>query len=158
MTKLQMKLESNIGTLFLIASEHALHGVFWEQQRIPMVNGSSTPTEKFLNQAAREITEYLNGTRRDFDLPLAPEGTEFQKRVWEELTKIPYGQTRSYKDIATALNDPKASRAVGTANGLNPLCIIVPCHRVISSDGTIGGYSAGLAIKKRLLDLEATRN
>lgn len=158
MTKLQMKLESNIGTLFLIASEHALNGVFWEQQRIPMVNGSSTPTEKFLNQAAREITEYLNGTRRDFDLPLAPEGTEFQKRVWEELTKIPYGQTRSYKDIATALNDPKASRAVGTANGLNPLCIIVPCHRVISSDGSIGGYSAGLAIKKRLLDLEATRS
>ncbi len=89
-----------------------------------------------------------------FSVPLDMEGTAFQRKVWTRLRKIPYGQTCSYKDIAKGVNHERAFRAVGTANGENPLCIIVPCHRVISSDGTLGGYSAGLSIKKRLLDLE----
>lgn len=157
MTKLQMKMDSKIGPLYLVGSENALHGIFWEKWQVPMVDGSQTTSEIFLKKAAHQIEEYLSGRRRQFDLPLAPEGTEFQKRVWAELSKIPYGETRSYKDVATALNDPKASRAVGTANGANPLCIVVPCHRVVSADGSLGGYSGGLAVKKALLSLEQTR-
>jgi methylated-DNA-[protein]-cysteine S-methyltransferase len=107
-----------------------------------------------LKKAELQLEEYLSGKRKDFDLPLDPSGTKFQKRVWEQLAKIPYGETRSYKDIAKALNQESASRAVGSANGQNPLSIIVPCHRVISSDGSLGGYAGGLGIKETLLNLE----
>ena len=107
-----------------------------------------------LADAREQIEEYLFGKRERFDLPVAPEGTPFQQRVWEALRQIPYGQTRSYADIAVAAGDPKATRAVGTANGRNPLPLVVPCHRVIHSDGTLGGFSGGLAIKHYLLKLE----
>ena len=109
---------------------------------------------RVMSQAVTEINEYLGGLRKDFSIPLLPEGTEFQKRVWDELKKIPYGETRSYKEIAICLKDKNASRAVGTANGKNPLSLIVPCHRVITSSGKLGGYAGGLAIKTKLLALE----
>ena len=103
-----------------------------------------------------QLDEYLRGERKEFEIPLDIQGTDFQKKVWRELLRIPYGETRSYKDIARALKDEKASRAVGTANGQNPLCIIVPCHRVIASNGSLSGYLGGLGMKKKLLSLETT--
>ena len=103
---------------------------------------------------AAQLGEYFAGKRREFDLDLAPYGTDFQLRVWQALRAIPYGAVRNYGDIARAIGQPGAARAVGQANGCNPLPIVIPCHRVIASDGTIGGYSGGLAIKHRLLALE----
>jgi methylated-DNA-[protein]-cysteine S-methyltransferase len=105
-------------------------------------------------EAALQLGEYFAGKRREFELELAPVGTDFQLRVWNALRKIPYGAVRNYGDIAREIGQPGAARAVGQANGCNPLPIVIPCHRVIASDGTIGGYSGGLAIKNRLLALE----
>ena len=105
--------------------------------------------------AAAQLGEYFAGKRREFDLDLAPYGTDFQLRVWQALRKIPYGAVRNYGDIARAIGQPSAARAVGQANGCNPLPIVIPCHRVIASDGSIGGYSGGLNIKHRLLALES---
>jgi methylated-DNA-[protein]-cysteine S-methyltransferase len=109
---------------------------------------------KRCKDAASHLGEYFAGKRRAFDLALAPVGTEFQLRVWNALRAIPYGAVRNYADIARAIGQGGAARAVGQANGCNPLPIVIPCHRVIASDGTIGGYSGGLAIKHRLLALE----
>lgn len=109
------------------------------------------------DRAASEIEEYLSGKRTRFDLPLSPEGTAFQKRVWNALLDIPYGETRSYRQIAERAGSPKAFRAVGMANNHNPIAILIPCHRVIGSDGSLVGYAAGLEIKKRLLALERTK-
>ncbi|WP_326974940.1 MULTISPECIES: YbgC/FadM family acyl-CoA thioesterase [Acutalibacteraceae] len=108
------------------------------------------------DRAAAEIADYLSGKRTRFDLPLKPEGTAFQKRVWNALLDIPYGETRSYRQIAERAGSPKAFRAVGMANNQNPVAILIPCHRVIGSDGSLVGYAAGLEIKKRLLALEQT--
>ncbi len=154
MEQTQRRINSRIGPLYLVASEKGLQGVFWTKQRAPMVTDESERKSLILKKAELQLEEYLSGKRKDFDLPLDPRGTEFQKRVWEQLAKIPYGQTRSYKDIAKALNQENASRAVGSANGQNPLSIIVPCHRVISSNGSLGGYAGGLGIKEALLSLE----
>ncbi|ACQ79040.1 methylated-DNA/protein-cysteinemethyltransferase [Beutenbergia cavernae DSM 12333] len=107
-----------------------------------------------LREAMRQLAEYFSGTRREFDVPLAPAGTPFQLRVWDLLREIPYGETRSYGDIAAALGDPGSSRAVGLANGSNPLSIIVPCHRVIGADGSLTGYGGGIDRKRFLLELE----
>jgi len=103
---------------------------------------------------ARQLEEYFAGGRRRFDLPLDLRGTDFQKRCWQELLKIPYGETRSYAEIARAIGNPAAVRAVGLANGKNPIAIIVPCHRVIGSDGSLTGYGGGLETKRKLLQLE----
>ena len=108
-------------------------------------------------ETCKQFDEYFAGKRRNFDLPLSPQGgTLFQQTVWKQLQEIPYGQTISYAQLAQAVNNPKACRAVGSANGKNPIPIIIPCHRVIASDGSLGGYSGGLDIKKQLLDLEKT--
>ena len=104
--------------------------------------------------AISQIREYLEGKRKTFDFPIAWQGTPFQIKVWEELRKIPYGETRSYGQIAQAIGNPKASRAVGMANNRNPLLIVVPCHRVIGAGGNLVGYAAGLPVKKHLLELE----
>lgn len=109
---------------------------------------------KRCQDAAAQLGEYFAGKRRAFELAIAPVGTDFQLRVWRALQTIPYGAVRNYGDIARAVGQPGAARAVGQANGCNPLPIVIPCHRVIASDGTIGGYSGGLAIKHRLLALE----
>jgi len=153
---MQWKMPSELGDLYLVASDSGLRGVFFEPQPGPVaknLRGKTAPV-RILAQAARELGEYFQGERRSFSLPLDLQGTRFQKRVWNELTRIPYGQTCSYGDVARRLRKQKAFRAVGSANGKNPACIIVPCHRVIASDGSIGGYSGGLRIKTQLLALE----
>ena len=107
-----------------------------------------------LSEAKRQLGEYFAGDRREFDLPLAPDGTAFQHRVWNALRRIPYAETRSYGDLAKRIGNPTASRAVGAANGCNPLAIVVPCHRVIGADGSLTGYGGGLPVKAALLALE----
>ena len=107
------------------------------------------------SEAKRQLSEYFEGGRRAFDLLLAPAGTAFQLRVWRALAAIPYGETRSYGEIAVAIGNPRAALAVGGANGSNPLPIVVPCHRVIGSDGSLTGFGGGLAAKRYLLDLES---
>ncbi|MDD5704675.1 MAG: methylated-DNA--[protein]-cysteine S-methyltransferase [Kiritimatiellae bacterium] len=107
-----------------------------------------------LKEAFRQLDAYLDRRLRDFDLPLAPAGTPFQQKVWSALRKIPYGRTASYKEVAVATGHPGAARAVGGANGRNPIAILIPCHRVINADGALGGYSSGLEFKRRLLALE----
>ena len=156
MKKVQWQVNSRIGRLHLVASEKGLQGIFWKKQAAPMARSlkKAGPEITILRNAADQIEEYLGGKRKKFGLPLDPLGTPFQKRVWSELKRIPYGKTRSYKDIAARIKNARATRAVGSANGKNPLCIIVPCHRVIAADGSLGGYSAGLHIKTELLRLE----
>lgn len=117
--------------------------------------GELTP---LLSEAQRQLCEYFAGERREFSLPLNPRGTEFQKRVWRALETIPYGETRCYQQIAEAIGQPRATRAVGMANNRNPLPILIPCHRVIGKDGSLTGYGGGLDIKKALLSLETGRS
>ena len=105
-------------------------------------------------RAVKELEEYFQGKRKEFTVPCVPEGTDFQKRVWEALTRIPYGVTRTYKEIAVEIGNSRSSRAVGMANHKNPVPIIIPCHRVIGSDGRLTGYAGGLGVKEFLLNLE----
>lgn len=107
-----------------------------------------------IKEAKRQLDQYFDGTLKTFDLPLLLEGTDFQKRVWNALQEIPYGKTKSYKEIAEKVNSPKAYRAVGTANNKNPISIVIPCHRVIGSSGKLVGYGGGLDIKETLLNIE----
>ncbi len=111
---------------------------------------------ELIKEAAEQLNEYLLGYRKSFDLRINPQGTQFQKKVWEALRAIPYGETRSYKQIAQAVGNDKASRAVGMANHNNPIMCIIPCHRVIGANGQLVGFGAGLSIKEQLLDLEKT--
>ena len=131
-----------------------------EDDSITRVTWSKVPqeyiqeeTELILN-CKIQLEEYFAGNRKQFDLPLAPKGTDFQKRVWKALTDIPYGETRTYGEIAAAVGSPKAARAVGMANNKNPLGIIVPCHRVVGADGKLVGYAGGMEKKEWLLNLE----
>ena len=105
-------------------------------------------------KAFTQLEEYFEGKRKCFELPLNPKGTEFQKKVWKALCDIPYGETRSYKDVAIAINNPKGPRAVGMANNKNPIMIVIPCHRVVGSNGSLVGYAGGLHIKEKLLSIE----
>ncbi|WP_373997969.1 methylated-DNA--[protein]-cysteine S-methyltransferase [Bdellovibrio bacteriovorus] len=152
----QFLMKSSVGPLHIVASEKGLQGIFWKKQDLPLdaLNDVKHPAVPFILKTQKQIEEYLKGERQEFDVALDIIGTDFQKKVWEHLQKIPYGKTCSYKEIAVALGDANASRAVGTANGKNPISIIVPCHRVISSDGTLGGYAGGLPTKSFLLNLE----
>jgi len=129
------------GALLAITTHRSYEGVIQETALI--------------QEAYRQLTEYLKGERQKFDLPLNPKGTDFQKRVWRALCDIPYGETRSYKQIAEAIGNPKAVRAVGMANNRNPITIVVPCHRVIGADGKLVGYGGGLEMKEFLLRLES---
>ncbi|OGU76952.1 MAG: hypothetical protein A2V93_01045 [Ignavibacteria bacterium RBG_16_34_14] len=112
------------------------------------------PDDPYMFNVFSQLEEYFNGDRKKFNVPLDIKGTEFQKKVWNELSKIPYGKTFSYKKIAEKVGNKKALRAVGKANSQNPVCIVIPCHRVINKNGKLGGYSAGLLVKERLLELE----
>lgn len=154
--KQQWKISSPVGPLYLVASEQGLCGLYNEKQAVELAKGldSTDPAIRHLAKAAIQIEEYFAGKRHEFDVRLDLEGTPFQKRVWDELLKIPYGETRSYSDIAKNIRNAKAVRAVGSANGKNPVCIIVPCHRVIAADGSLGGYAGGLPMKTKLLGLE----
>lgn len=146
--------QTPFGRLTIACDGTAITKVMFGAQKLNLPYKPSPLT----TQASNQILEYLAGKRKTFDLPLNPEGTEFQKRVWEELKCIPYGQTRTYKEVAEALGNPKAMRAVGNANNKNPIPIIIPCHRVIGKNGNLVGYSGGLAIKEMLLSLEANHN
>ncbi len=157
MNQAQYVLNTMIGTIYLVASEKGLKSVLFSKQSVPILAklSLSNEVENNLSIAATQLEEYLKGKRKIFELKLDVQGTPFQRQVWNELANIPFGKTLSYKDIAKNIDNPKAVRAVGTANGRNPICIIVPCHRVIAANGTLGGYIAGLSVKKKLLDLES---
>lgn len=146
-------LETPAGYLRIQADETAIHEVSFQEK--PEV--SDPVLTPLLKQARRELTEYFAGTRQSFDLPLCPSGTAFQLRIWQVLQTIPYGTTISYQQEAEAAGSPHAWRAVGGANGANPIVILIPCHRVIRADGSLGGYSAGLQRKAFLLHLEQSR-
>jgi methylated-DNA-[protein]-cysteine S-methyltransferase len=120
----------------------------------PDTETSPIPEHAIIRETCRQLDEYFAGKRKEFNLPLSPQGTDFQQKVWKQLQQIPYAATISYKQLAHAAGHPKACRAAGSANGKNPLSIIIPCHRVIASDGGLGGYASGVEIKKQLLDLE----
>lgn len=113
-----------------------------------------SPSDAIAQAAIKQLREYFDGLRQNFTLPLDPHGTEFQRRVWKALCEIPYGETQSYAEIASAVGNPKACRAVGLANHRNPISILIPCHRVIGADGSLVGYGGGLNIKRSLLELE----
>lgn len=117
----------------------------------------TSDTGLYLADAEAQLSEYFAGTRRAFDLPLDPLGSDFQRRVWAALRDIPYGETRSYRDVAAAIGNPNAARAVGRANNRNPILILIPCHRVVGKDGQLAGYAGGIERKQFLLDLEASR-
>jgi methylated-DNA-[protein]-cysteine S-methyltransferase len=144
---------SPVGALELAADEEALIGLRFMDEPPPLE--SEAPDHPLLVRAVRELDEYFRGDRSSFSMPLRfEEGTAFQKRVWNALLDIPMGETRSYGQIAGAIGRPTASRAVGAANGQNPLAIVVPCHRVIGQNGTLTGYGGGLERKRWLLDHE----
>ncbi len=144
--------DSPIGPIMLAGCEKGIQQIVFNSEKKaqqPQAHWDNNP-EPF-TQARKQLDEYFAGTRRDFELALAPHGTAFQQQVWQQLSKIPYGKTCSYGEIANALDNPKASRAVGAANGANPLPIVIPCHRVIGANGSLTGFSGGLAIKNWLL-------
>lgn len=148
-------METKIGLLTITEEEGAITEVlFGKVGEDQMFLAEATP---ILQETEKQLAEYFAGIRKAFDLPLAPEGTDFQKSVWQALQQIPYGETRSYKEIATAVGNPKASRAVGMANNRNPISIVIPCHRVIGANGKLVGYGGGLGIKEALLQLEKNR-
>ena len=152
------EIASPVGKLKLIASAHALVAVLWERERPDRVKLEApmlAPEHPILVETERQLAEYFTGARTRFDLSIEPRGTEFERKVWDALRKIPFGETRSYLELAKALGSAAASRAVGRANGKNPLSIIVPCHRVIGSDGSPTGFAGGLETKAALLALEA---
>lgn len=148
------KVMSAVGPLYILSSKKGLCGLYFghrvERSSLPKDN----PRDKFLNQAEVELEEYFDGKRESFKVPLDARGSQFQRAVWRQLSAIPFGETRGYGELAEAMENPKAVRAVGTANGANPISIIVPCHRVIGKDGSLTGFGGGLDIKLKLLQHE----
>lgn len=155
---LHLVVDSLVGPLTLVSDGTHLTGVWFAESKHPpadtgrQVDRGDAP--QVLRDAADQLAEYFAGSRTTFDLPLAAEGTDFQRRVWALLERIPYAETRSYGELAAELGQPGASRAVGLANGRNPVSIVVPCHRVVGSSGAITGYGGGVERKQTLLDLE----
>ena len=150
-------MKSPVGELTLVASEKGLTAVLWEEEkpnRVPLEYLILDKKHPILLEVEDQLNEYFKGERKKFSLKLDPHGTEFQKKVWMALRSIPFGETRSYGELATQIGNPKASRAVGAANGKNPISVIVPCHRVIGSNGSLTGFAGGLKNKMTLLDLE----
>ena len=153
---LYTSIESPIGELLLTGDTHFICSVHvCKQKNAPIIGGDWLRNDSVFSNAVLQLNEYFSGFRFQFDLPLAPAGTEFQKRVWNGLCQIPYGKTCGYGEMARDLGNPNASRAVGMANGRNPISIIVPCHRVIGANGSLTGYGGGLTAKKWLLDHES---
>jgi len=153
------RLPTRFGALLIAATDLGLARVNFQQGTHPLTPELLWVEEReakhpVLREAARQLADYFAGSLRAFDLPLAPEGTEFQQKVWRALTGIPFGRTITYGELARRVGRPRAARAVGAANGANPLPVIVPCHRVIGADGGLTGYGEGLPIKAALLELE----
>lgn len=146
--------KTKYGLLFIAEEDSFLTNVTIVKEKFSgdfIINETSV-----IKKAYSQLKEYFDGKRKKFDLPINPKGTPFQKLVWEQLRKIPYGKTMSYKDIAIMAGNPKACRAVGMANNKNPIIIITPCHRVIGSNGSLTGFGCGLELKQKLLNLETT--
>lgn len=151
---------SPVGTLTLVGGEAGLAAVLWEDdgpRRVRLDAGDRDDCHPVLAEAERQLTEYFEGKRTTFSIGLDFHGTPFQKRVWRALLDIPFGETRSYGSVATAIGEPRAVRAVGAANGRNPVSIIVPCHRVVGATGRLTGFAGGLEAKAYLLRLEGPR-
>jgi len=149
------RMKSLIGDLIVVEQDGKLLEIGFSTGRRPAkppADGSESAAP--FEDVIRQLEEYFAGTRMVFDLPLAPQGTAFQLRVWKALLEIPFGRAVSYSDIANAIGNPKAVRAVGLANGRNPIPVVIPCHRVIGKDGSLTGYGGGLPIKEKLLALE----
>jgi methylated-DNA-[protein]-cysteine S-methyltransferase len=143
--------DSPVGRLTVAADAEGIRRVFFEKEPVPAERSGWTHDPPAVREARDQLLEYFAGRRKVFDLPLHPAGTPFQLAVWSALREIPFGSTRSYADVARRIGNPKAVRAVGAANGRNPLPIIVPCHRVIGSDGSMTGFGGGLPVKQFLL-------
>lgn len=157
MTLSTKTIASPVGDLTLVASDLGIAAILWENDspgRVRLGAATEDAGHPVLLAAETQLREYFTGTRTAFDLPLDFRGTDFQKSVWAELLAIPFGETRSYGEIAMKLGRPKASRAVGAANGRNPISIVAPCHRVIGSNGALTGFAGGIAAKAYLLELE----
>jgi methylated-DNA-[protein]-cysteine S-methyltransferase len=149
-------MKSPVGPLLLAGDECGLRFVSFENsKRAASVEPDWKSDQTPFAEVIRQLLEYFSGERKEFDLPLAPEGTDFQLEVWRSLRTIPYGETISYAQLAQRISNPKAVRAVGLANGCNPIPIIIPCHRVIGSNGSLTGFGGGLSTKRKLLDLES---
>ena len=155
-TRQRTTVDSPIGTITLVAEDDALVEVHLPNEPSPPTGGDGTspPADSVLGKASAQLREYFAGERLEFDVPLAPHGTPFQLAAWQALRTIPYGETVSYGEQARRLGDRNLARAVGAANGRNPLPIIVPCHRVIGADGSLTGYGGGIERKRRLLEHE----
>lgn len=150
-------MKSPVGELKLVASDIGLAAVLWENDkpnRVPLKDLKENAKHPVLVEAKKQLGEYFGGKRQSFTLKLDPRGTEFQKKVWKALGTIPFGETRSYGELARQIGSPSASRAVGAANGKNPISIVVPCHRVIGSSGKLTGFAGGMEAKACLLKLE----
>ena len=145
------------GTLYAAAVDGAITGIYFEkQQYFPRITGDwkEDANDPVLRECAKQIGEYFDGKRTDFDLPLAPEGTDFQQRVWKQIAAIPFGKTITYAELAKRAGAEGSARAAGAATGRNPITLVVPCHRVVGSDGSLTGYAGGLPRKTRLLEIE----
>lgn len=155
MTRTHTVIASPLGGLTVIAEDGALTGLYFEEHRRgPRPEEYGTHGEQGFDEVRRQLGEYFAGGRTRFELPLAPAGGDFEQQVWKLLAEIPFGETRSYGDLARRLGDVSLAQAVGAANGRNPLSVIVPCHRVVGADGGLTGYAGGLDRKRFLLDLE----
>ena len=143
-------MNSPVGPLTVVSTENGLASVHFGRS----VPKGVTADESGMSEAVRQLSEYFAGKRTEFDLPLDVEGTAFQKSVWKQLLQIPYGETRSYGDIAKSIGKPAAARAVGMANHNNPVAIVIPCHRVVGQNGSLTGYAGGLHLKEQLLSIE----
>lgn len=155
-----MYMDSPVGALKLVAHDQALVAVMWDNEdhkRVRLAELVEDRQHPMLHKVKQQLQEYFEGQRQQFDLPLDFQGTAFQQQVWQALLSIPYGETRSYKEIAVQLGNEKAVRAVGAANGKNPISIIAPCHRVIGSSGALVGFAGGLDKKQILLSLEQSQ-
>lgn len=146
---------SPVGKLYIVGDHQSLYAITWSKTEAEGYKAFDVPGAEPVARAKAQLAEYFSGQRKLFALPLAPEGTKFQQRVWKMLSTIPFGETRSYKDIAVKIKNTGAVRAVGNANGKNPFAVVVPCHRVLAHDGTLGGYTGGLKKKEFLLQLES---
>lgn len=154
-------MQSPVGQLRLVAEKKSLRAILWENDppsRVPLEEMEEASDHPVLVETERQLNEYFEGSRKDFSLKLDFQGTHFQKLVWNQLLRIPYGETRSYAEIALAVGNTKAMRAVGAANGKNPISIVAPCHRVVGSNGKLTGFAGGLKAKEFLLQLESVTN
>jgi len=159
MNKFYTTYTSPLGVMTLQANDDGMLGAWFETQTTQPENlGEYVEDHPILGDVITQLDEYFSGQRKIFNIPLAANGTGFQKKVWQALTTIPYGQTWSYQDLANAIGNPKAVRAVGLANGKNPVSIVVPCHRVIGKNGKLTGYAGGVERKAQLLELERRGN